>query len=86
MDSIWDASNASQLAMNHWSAASSTAINGEDYVPEPYIQQAAQQARKHRWYDSAMQVVVNDLYAFDPNKRVDIEEFTDIIGRNFKQP
>jgi predicted HD phosphohydrolase len=61
-------------------------VFGEDYVPEPYIQQAAQQARKHRWYDSAMQVVVNDLYAFDPNKRVDIEEFTDIIGRNFKQP
>jgi hypothetical protein len=33
-----------------------------------------------------MQVVVNDLYAFDPNKIVRIEEFTDVIERNFRQP
>jgi hypothetical protein len=29
---------------------------------------------------------VNDLYAFDPNARVELEEFTDIVGRHFKQP
>jgi hypothetical protein len=40
----------------------------------------------HKWFDSAMQVVVNDLYAFDPNETVRIEEFADIIERNFRQP
>ena len=40
----------------------------------------------HRWYDSAMQVVVNDLYAFDPNEIVRVEEFTDVIEPNFRQP
>jgi len=29
---------------------------------------------------------VNDLYAFDPKVKPQLEEFTDIIGRNFKQP
>ena len=28
----------------------------------------------------------DDMYAFDPDLQVDPEEFTDIIGRNFKQP
>jgi hypothetical protein len=32
-------------------------------------------------------VTVNDLYAFDPNAApVNLEQFTDIIGRHFKQP
>src|ERR1051325_6074603 len=31
-------------------------------------------------------VTVNDLYAFDPNAKVSIEPFKDIIGRHFKQP
>jgi hypothetical protein len=26
------------------------------------------------------------VYAFDPDLTVDVEDFTDIIGRNFKQP
>jgi len=29
---------------------------------------------------------VNDLYSFDPNVRVELEEFTDVVGRHFKQP
>lgn len=61
-------------------------VFGEDFVVEPYIARAASYAKNHRWYDSAMQVVINDLYAFDPHKKVELEEFTDIIGRNFKQP
>jgi len=28
----------------------------------------------------------NDLYSFDPNVQVEIDEFTDVIGRHFKQP
>jgi hypothetical protein len=31
-------------------------------------------------------VTVNDLYSFDPNHVVDIEKFTDIVGRHFRQP
>jgi len=31
-------------------------------------------------------VTVNDLYAFDPNAKVSVDPFVDIIGRQFKQP
>ena len=32
-------------------------------------------------------VTLNDQYAFDPDAReVKVEEFTDIIGRQFRQP
>ena len=40
---------------------------GNDYKPEPYIEQAYQSARKHKWYFESRMVTVNDLYAFDPN-------------------
>jgi hypothetical protein len=59
---------------------------GEDYRPDPYIDRDYQAARSHKWYMTARLVVMNDFYAFDPNVHVDIEEFTDIIGRNFRQP
>jgi len=59
---------------------------GPDYKPEPYIVREYEQARKHKWYMTARQICVNDLYAFDPNVKVELEEFTDIVGRNFKQP
>jgi hypothetical protein len=35
---------------------------------------------------TARLLTVNDLYAFDPNAQVALEEFTDVVGRNFKQP
>jgi hypothetical protein len=59
---------------------------GPDYVPPPYIQQAHKEARAHRWYMSARLVTINDLYSFDPKAVVALDEFTDIIGRHFKQP
>ena len=59
---------------------------GEDYEPEPYIRDAYQYARGHKYYMTARLITVNDFYAFDPNLRVSIEPFTDIIGRHFKQP
>jgi hypothetical protein len=59
---------------------------GEDYRPPAYVQQAADYARNHKWYMSARLVTCNDLYSFDPNAKVGIEEFEDIIGRNFRQP
>jgi hypothetical protein len=42
--------------------------------------------RKHKKYMLPRQVTVNDLYAFDPDVKVTIEPFIDIIGRQFKQP
>ena len=59
---------------------------GPDYTPEPYIEQAYRQARAHKWYMSARLICVNDLYSFDPTVQVQLEEFTDIVGRNFRQP
>ena len=40
----------------------------------------------HKWYMSARMLTVNDLYSFDPNARVELEEFTDVVGRHFRQP
>ena len=59
---------------------------GEDYKPEPYLEQAYQMVRKHKWYELPRLVTVNDLYSFDSTQKVSIEPFIDIIGRHFKQP
>ena len=59
---------------------------GVDYKPEPYIEQTWQMVRKHKWYLEPRMVTVNDLYAFEPNVHPTIDQFTDIIGRNFRQP
>jgi len=59
---------------------------GADYRPEPYIVEAYERARKHKWYMSARMICVNDLYSFDPDVTVEMAEFEDIIGRHFRQP
>jgi hypothetical protein len=59
---------------------------GQDYKVEPYVQRDYEEARNHKWYMSARMICVNDLYAFDPDTQVVIEDFEDIIGRHFKQP
>jgi hypothetical protein len=59
---------------------------GADYRPEPYLDRAYEDCRKHKYYMSARLLTVNDLYAFDPNVNVELEEFTDIVGRHFRQP
>lgn len=61
-------------------------IFGSDYKPEPYIEQTYQRVRKHQWYVDARMVTVNDLYAFEKGVNPTLDEFTDIIGRHFKQP
>ena len=61
-------------------------IFGEDYVPEPYIQQAAEEAMQHRWYMEARMITVNDTYGFIEGFQPDVDRFIDIMGRNFKQP
>ena len=59
---------------------------GKDYEPEPYIRQSYEEARNHKWYMSARLITVNDLYSFEEGVDVDVDDFTDIIGRNFRQP
>jgi hypothetical protein len=61
-------------------------IFGEDYKPEPYIEATYKMVRNHKWYLEPRLVTVNDLYAFEPNVHPTIDQFVDIIGRNFKQP
>ena len=61
-------------------------IFGEDYKPEPYIEQTYKMVRAHKWYMAPRQVTVNDLYAFEKGVNPKLEQFTDIIGRHFKQP
>ena len=59
---------------------------GPDYKPEPYIEEEYKRARNHKHYMTARLICINDIYSFDPNAVVDLDEFTDIIGRNFRQP
>jgi len=59
---------------------------GPDYRPEPYIEEEYKRARQHKYYMTARLICVNDVYAFDPNAVVSIDNFVDIIGRNFRQP
>ena len=59
---------------------------GEDYRPEPYIEANYKFVLNHKWYLEARLVTVNDLYAFQPGVNPKLEQFSDIIGRHFKQP
>lgn len=59
---------------------------GEDYRPPDYIQDAYQIARNHKWYMTSRLITLNDLYAFEPGVHPEIDQFEDIIGRNFDQP
>ena len=53
---------------------------GADFKVEPHVEREYQYARKHKFYGSARLLTVNDLYAFDPNLQVELEEFTDNRG------
>jgi hypothetical protein len=59
---------------------------GADYKPEPYLEKEHRDAKNHKWYMSARKITINDLYSFEKDVEVELEEFTDIMGRNFKQP
>jgi hypothetical protein len=59
---------------------------GPDYKPEPYIVAEHERARSHKWYMTARLITLNDIYSFDPNAKVSLDDFVDIIGRNFRQP
>ena len=59
---------------------------GEDFEPEEYIKDEYERIKGHKYYPVGRLITVNDIYSFDPNAKVEMEEFEDIIGRNFKQP
>ena len=59
---------------------------GADYKPEPYIYQAYEEAKNHKWYMTSRLITLNDLYSFEVGATVDVDDFTDIIGRHFRQP
>lgn len=61
-------------------------IYGEDYVPSPHVQAAKVFAENHEWYFAAREVTVSDLYAFDPDAEVSMDQFTDLLEKHFKQP
>ena len=58
---------------------------GENFTPEPYAQHDYKYARKHKWYMHARLITLNDQYGFGENEP-NLDDFVDIIGRNFKQP
>ena len=62
------------------------AMSGEGFEPESYIKRDYEKARAHKWYMTARLICVNDIYAFDPNAHPVMDDFVDIIGRNFRQP
>ena len=59
---------------------------GADYRPEPYIGAEYDRARNHKWYMTSRLITMNDIYSFDPDAKVYLEDFVDIVGRHFKQP
>ena len=59
---------------------------GGDYQPEPYIVAEYERARNHKWYMTSRLITMNDIYSFDPDAKVNLDDFVDIVGRNFKQP
>ena len=59
---------------------------GPDYQPPEYIRRDAEEARAHRWYGTARLVTIYDIYFFDKVDPIDPAQFTDLIGRHFKQP
>ena len=62
------------------------ALFGEDYQLDSYIEEDYKRMRNHKWYMSGRQITLHDIYSFDPNVHPVLEEFEDVIGRNFKQP
>ena len=59
---------------------------GADYRPDPYVEEDYKRMRNHKWYMSGRMITVHDIYSFDPNVSVDIDDFADIIEKHFRQP
>ena len=61
-------------------------VFGEDFTPEPYIQRSYDEAKTHKWYMESRMITVNDTYGFVEGPPPTIDDFEDIIGRNWRAP
>ena len=59
---------------------------GADYKPPEYLCKAHDEARNHRWYMTSRLITLYDIYSFQDGWDVDPDQFTDLIGRHFKEP
>jgi len=59
---------------------------GPEFQPAEYLCRAHEEARAHRWYMTSRLITIYDVYSFQEGVDVDPEIFTDIIGRNFREP
>jgi hypothetical protein len=59
---------------------------GPDFKPPAYLCKAHEEARSHRWYMTSRLITIYDVYSFQEGVEVDPGIFTDIIGRNFREP
>lgn len=59
---------------------------GRDYEIPAYLRRDAEIARGHPWYMSARLVTMYDLYFFEEQAPVRLEDFADLVARNFRQP
>lgn len=59
---------------------------GADYRPDPYIEADWQLARNHKWYMTSRLITLNDIYAQGPDTDATLDDFSDLIGRHFRQP
>jgi hypothetical protein len=59
---------------------------GPDFSPPEYLHRAHEEARNHRWYMTSRLITIYDIYSFEDGVEVDPDIFTDIIGRNFREP
>jgi hypothetical protein len=59
---------------------------GPGFKPAEYLCKAHEAARNHRWYMTSRLITIYDVYSFQDGVDIDPEIFTDIIGRNFREP
>jgi hypothetical protein len=59
---------------------------GPDYQVPDYIRRDAEYAKTHKWYMSARIVTMYDLYFFEETAPLRLEDFEELINRNFRQP
>jgi hypothetical protein len=59
---------------------------GPDYRPDKLMEDEYKRYRDHKWYMTGRLICIYDIYSFDPDAKVSLDDFIDIIGRNFKQP
>ncbi len=63
-----------------------TSSSGRTTSQPEYLCKAYEEARNHHWYMTSRLITIYDIYSFEEGVEVDPDDFTDIIGRHFRQP